>query len=79
MKRLKNWALGEVRKGSRSTGKLYTIWNAVKSFLKFHGVEVKGKPPFKKGIKYLDKIPTKEELRRILNAATSIPIELLWS
>ena len=73
---LKNWALREVRKGSRSTGRLYTIWNAVKSFLKFHGVEVQGKPPFKKGIKYLDKIPTKEELRQILNAATSIPTRI---
>lgn len=73
---LKNWALGEVRKGSRSTGRLYTIWNAVKSFLKFHGIEVQGKLPFKKGIKYLDKIPTKEELRQIMNAASSIPTRI---
>ncbi|MCX8177887.1 MAG: hypothetical protein N3F10_06300 [Candidatus Bathyarchaeota archaeon] len=66
----------EVRKGSRSTGRLYTIWNAVKSFLKIHGIEVQGKPPFKKGIKYLDKISTKGELRQILNAATSIPTRI---
>ncbi|MEM3437700.1 MAG: hypothetical protein QXP55_04085 [Nitrososphaerales archaeon] len=35
----------------------------LKSFLKFYRVEVQGKPPFKKGIKYLDKNLTKEELR----------------
>lgn len=42
---MKNWALEEMRRGGRSTGRLYTIWNAVKSFLKFHGIEVKNKPP----------------------------------
>jgi hypothetical protein len=52
------------------------LWNAVKNFLKFHGIEVKNKLPFKKTIKYLDKIPTKEELRQILNAATSIPTRI---
>ncbi|MGB9854395.1 MAG: tyrosine-type recombinase/integrase, partial [Candidatus Bathyarchaeales archaeon] len=73
---LKNWAVAEIRKGSRSAGRLYTIWNAVKSFLKFHGIAIHGKPPFKKSVKYLDKIPTKEELRQILNAATSIPTRI---
>jgi integrase len=69
---LKNWAMAEIRKGSKSTGRLYTIWNAVKNFLKFNGIVVQGKPPFKRGVKYLDKIPTKEELRQILNATSSI-------
>jgi len=73
---LRKWALSELRKGSHSTGRLYVLWNAVKNFLKFHGIEVKNKPPFKKTIKYLDKIPTKEELRQILNAATSIPTRI---
>jgi len=73
---MKNWALEEMRRGGRSTGRLYTIWNAVKSFLKFHGIEVKNKPPFRRGVRYLDKIPTKEELRQILNAATSIPTRI---
>ena len=78
---LKKWALAGIRSGSCSSGRLYAVWNAVKGFLKFHGIEVKKRPPFKKNVKYLDKIPTKEELRQILNAApsvsTRIAIELM--
>ena|GEM_PF-5905991 len=68
---LKNWAIAEIRKGSKSTGKLYTIWNAVKNFLKFNGIVVQGKPPFQKsslGIDLLEVIIAKEkELGRELN------------
>ncbi|MEM3731223.1 MAG: hypothetical protein QW667_04040 [Candidatus Bathyarchaeia archaeon] len=37
---------------------------------------MKNKPPFKKTVKYLDKIPTKEELRQILNAASSLSTKI---
>jgi len=45
---LRKWALSELRKGSHTTG---ILWNAVKNFFKFHGVEVKNKPLFKKNMK----------------------------
>ncbi|MEM0084531.1 MAG: tyrosine-type recombinase/integrase [Candidatus Methanomethylicia archaeon] len=73
---LRKWDLSELRKCSYTTGRLYVLWNAVKNFLKFHGIEVKNKPPFKKTVKYLDKIPTKEELRQILNAASSLSTKI---
>ncbi|MGQ9468940.1 MAG: tyrosine-type recombinase/integrase, partial [Nitrososphaerales archaeon] len=77
---LKDWSFKELGASAHSTGRLYVTWIVVKSFLRFYGIDVKGGPPFKRTVKYLDKIPTKEELRQILNATSlsaRIAIELM--
>ena len=52
------------------------LFDFVKSFFKFHGIEVKGEFPLKRKVKYLDKIPTRNELKLILNAAPSLSTKI---
>lgn len=71
---MKGWAIGKL--SSISTGRLHVIWYAVKSYLDFNGVEVKGGPPFRRVMKYLDKIPTKEELKVIIDSAPNLSTKI---
>ena len=82
---MKKFALWRVRRQGVSPKRVHTEWFAIASFFKFHGV--KGDFPFPTKaipvtVKYLDKIPTREELLRILSAprldlSTKIAIQLI--
>jgi len=73
---MRDWAINEMRSRTTSTGRVHAIWYGVKSFLKFHGIDVRGEFPLKHKVKYLDKIPTREELKLILDAAPSLPTKI---
>jgi integrase len=73
---MKDWAIKKLQTKSITVGRIHSIWYGVKSFLEFHGVEVKGEFPLKRKVKYLDKIPTKEELKLILDAAPSLSTKI---
>jgi integrase len=82
---MKKFALWRVRKKGISPKRVHMEWFALAGFFKLHGI--KGEYPFPSRIipvtvKYLDKIPNKEELQRILSAprldlSTKIAIHLI--
>ena len=39
-------------KALKALGNFTPFWNAVKNFLKFNGIVIQRKPPFKRGVKY---------------------------
>jgi len=70
---MRNWAVQKRRNGSLTDGRISLIWFGVKNFFKFHKIRIEGDFPFSKmRVKYLDKIPTKQELKRIIQTAPSI-------
>ncbi|MCJ7632753.1 tyrosine-type recombinase/integrase [Candidatus Bathyarchaeota archaeon] len=72
---MKGWAIK--RRGSLSDKRISVVWFATRSFLKFHKVRVDGEFPISNiQVKYLDKIPTKEELQLILDATSSIQVKI---
>jgi len=58
--------------GGVGSGVMARRWRATASFFRFHDKDIGKEVPFKAKNKFLDKIPTKEELRKILDAAPSI-------
>ncbi|MEM2896021.1 MAG: hypothetical protein QW265_00085 [Candidatus Bathyarchaeia archaeon] len=74
---MKGWVISELQSKSVTSGRIHAIWYGVKSFIEFHGVEVKGEFPLKQKVRYLDKIPTKEELKLILDVLFMIEYEKL--
>lgn len=79
---MRSWAIQKRKTGSITDGRISLIWFGVKSFFKFHKIKIDEDFPFSKmRVKYLDKIPTKQELKRILQTApsftTKIAIQLM--
>jgi len=70
---MRNWAVQKRKTGSITDGRISLIWFGAKSFFKFHKIRIEGDFPFSKmRVKYLDKIPTKQELKRIMQTAPSL-------
>lgn len=74
---MRSWAIKKRQAGSITDGRIGVIWFGVKSFFRFHKIKIDGDLPFSKmRVKYLDKIPTKEELRQILDTAPSLSTKI---
>ena len=74
---LRGWAIQKRKTGSITDGRISLIWFAVKSFFKLHKIRIDGDFPFSKmRVKYLDKIPTKQDLKRILQTAPSLATKI---
>ncbi len=79
---MKGWAGQKIRLKVYSLKTVHARWYAIRSFFKFHEIEIKDDFPIPHiRTKFSDKIPTREDLRQILNAAsffnTKIGIQLL--
>jgi len=74
---MRNWAVQKRKTGSITDGRISLIWFGAKSFFKFHKIRIEGDFPFSKmRVKYLDKIPTKQELKRIMQTAPSLSTKI---
>lgn len=62
----------------QGVSKVFVVRNVdvLKSFFRFHGVEVKGKLPIRRENKFYDKIPTREELSKILVSCKSLSTKI---
>lgn len=67
-----------VLKLQQGVGKNFVLRSLIpiKSFLRFHGFEYNFKFPIRKEYKFYDKIPTKEELSKILNVCKSLSTKI---
>ena len=72
---MKGWAIK--KRNSISDSRIGVIWFAVKNFLKTHKIRVHEELPFSQiQTKYSDKIPTKNELRQIMDATSSLSTKI---
>ena len=67
---LEEWVDRRINSGI-SRGVVSRQWYALASFFSFHDIELKKDNPVKRVDTYSDKIPTKDELKKILEAAGS--------
>jgi|GEM_PF-1277084 len=74
---MRSWAIQKRQSRTISDGRIGLIWHGVRNFLEFHRIRTNGKLPFTKVRgKYLDKIPTKDELKLILDSTPSLPVKI---
>jgi len=79
---LMDWAIKKRKSKVVSDGRIKQIWYGAVSFFKFHKIKIESELPFSQmQITFKDKIPTRLELKQILDAApglsTKIAIQLL--
>jgi len=72
---VKNYCIKKMS-GGVGSGVMARRWRAIASFFRFHDKDIGKEVPFKAKDKFLDKIPTKEELRKILDATSSISTKI---
>jgi integrase len=74
---LKGWVISKTRSDMLSHKRSHAMWYAVSSFLKFHEQHIGGDFPLRRlVVKNLDKIPTKQDLKLIMNAASSLSTKI---
>lgn len=74
---MRSWAISKRKSGKISDGRIKTIWHGVKNYFTFHKIKIDGRFPFSKiATKYFDKIPTKDELKQILDSTSTIQTKI---
>jgi len=73
---MKDWVVKKLKSKSVSSGTVHAHWYGIRSFFEHHQIMIIGECPVKRGVKTFDKIPTKEELKHIMDAAPSLQTKI---
>lgn len=74
---MKDWGIQKRKSQTISDGRIKQIWFGAVSFFRYHKIKVDSELPFSQmEIKFRDKIPTKSELKQILDVTPSISTKI---